>query len=159
MKMNCPKCESDDVYLCSAAYEQGSTRTTTTSRGTASTLGYSQGTGVGTAQTNISTTSSSVSRTAFAEKAAPPKSYLGKMILWAVGSLLAVLVLTPSVWSGLKHWAWISLAGSIVGTFFSFKNRPAYREALARWQKSWICTRCGNKFMPEDKTTATAEKV
>ena len=160
MKVNCPSCESEDVYLCSTAYEQGTTRTTTTSKGTASTLGYSPGTGSGTAQTNVSTSSSSVSRTAFAEQAAPPKSYLAKMIMWAVGSLLAVWVLEQSSWSGLKHWAWISLVGAIVGTFFSFKNRPAYHEALARWQKSWICSRCGKKFVPEKKETKpAAEKV
>jgi hypothetical protein len=149
MKTNCPNCESDDVYLCSTAYEQGTTHTKTKGRGTASTVGYSPGTGMGTAQTNVSTSSSSVSRTAFAQKAAPPKSYLPRMIIWAVLSLLAV-VLTRSAPGFIKDLAWLSLAGAAVATFFSFRHRPAYQEALARWQKSWICGRCGNKFIPEE---------
>jgi hypothetical protein len=27
---------------------------------------------------------------------------------------------------------------------------PKYREARARWEKSWICVACGNIFVPND---------
>lgn len=72
------KCQSPNVQRCDVAYDQGTSKTTTRTTGTAYSRGTATGTGAAvcgvtySGQHNIDETHSSIQRTAFAERAAPP---------------------------------------------------------------------------------------
>lgn len=66
--MHCPNCQSEDLYLCSTAYDQGTTVTLRELDGSGMAIGLSGTTAHGTVQGS----EESEHRTAFARKAAPP---------------------------------------------------------------------------------------
>ncbi len=88
--MQCPKCQSQNVLLCSVAHEQGTV--TTTTKGTASGTGSGYAMGASNAFSsamNTSVNTTSTSRTAFAERCAPPTS----TVWWAILATLAMAVI------------------------------------------------------------------
>ncbi|MGA9657791.1 MAG: hypothetical protein WBQ60_01650 [Asticcacaulis sp.] len=141
--MKCPKCNSEDIYLCSAAHAGG--KTTTQHSGTSS--GY-----VGSNYTTMHHESTSESLTDFAKKAAPPVGQLGS----AIGFLVVMLIANYIGRTEFHHIpAWVSLmllallAYSAWSLFKAVKDVPAEKEAKALWEKSWICKRCSAIFVPE----------
>lgn len=174
--MQCPKCQSPNVQLCSVAYDQGTSTTTTRTTGTA----YSSGTGTGTGaavggamysgQHNIDETHTSVQRTGFAVRAGPPANpivgplkVLGGLIVFLVAIELLNSIF-PGVFRfllgtrglgtgpgfyGLEHLTWWIIAAAVIWLIFSITKLPRHRANKARWKKSWICAACGDKFVPD----------
>lgn len=152
--MPCPKCQSGNVQLCAMAYEQGTSITTTRGTATGRTMGsWTQG-GFGVATHNVQTTSTSKTQTPFAKRAEPPTNWFGVWAMNALGSGVAVVVVY--FLHGLVKlfgvaeivavpWFLVSLAGLAI----TYPRRGKYEEARKRWQASWICTACGNIFVPE----------
>lgn len=173
--MQCPKCQSPNVQLCSVAYDQGTSTTTTKTTGTTYSQGHSMGTGAAvggvnfSGQHNTDLTHTSVQRTGFAERAGPPANpivtplkVLGGLIVFLVGIKLLNWVapgvfrffLGTSGWdgpgfSGLEHLTWWVIAAAAIWLFFSFRKLPSHRTNVERWRKSWICAACGDKFVPD----------
>jgi hypothetical protein len=172
--VQCPTCQSPNVQLCSVAYDQGTSTTTTHTTGAAYSRGQATGTGaaVGGAmysgQHNIDQTHTSVQRTGFAVRAGPPANPIVRP-LKTVGALivfLAVIELIDSIAPGvfrfligspgsaldfrsLEHLTWWIIAAAVLWLIFRITKLPGHRANKARWRKSWICAACGSKFVPD----------
>ena len=146
--MQCPKCQSTTTQLCSMAHEQGTTTTTTHGTATGQSIGSSTQGGFGVAQHNIQTSSTSTTRTAFAQRAAPPNNWIAApltllVMLGGIYGILRMGTLPPQNWLLLlmippAYW------------LYRLIRSPKYREARARWETSWICAACGHIFVPEE---------
>jgi hypothetical protein len=156
MAMQCPKCQSQDVSLCSVVHAQGTVKTTTHTQGMGSSTGHIANLGMTTMQTQSSQTQTSQSKTAFAERAAPPTP----PILYPIGALALLLFLRvglPLVSTihplGL---GWLALVVVAAWLFMEFKKLPQRSLERREWEKSWICGRCGMKFIPKEESSAAA---
>lgn len=153
--MQCPKCQSGNVQLCSMAYEQGTTTTTTSGTATGHSMGSSTQGGFGVAQHNIQTSSTGTTRTPFAKRAAPPTNWfgiwatqavtagIGAVVVYFAHSLLQIIGVLEIVFV-----PWLLIA--LIGVALTYHKRQRYADAQARWRASWICVACGNKFVPND---------
>jgi hypothetical protein len=147
--MQCPRCQSPNVQTCSMAYEQGTSTTTTRGTGTGQSAGYSAQSGYGVAQHNIQTSSTSTTRTPFAQRAAPPNNWIFAplTLLFLLGGIYGILLIPGT----LPPQNWLLLL-MLPAAFWLYRliRSPKYREARARWESSWICAACGNIFVPND---------
>lgn len=139
MKCSNQKCGSDDVFLCSVAYEQGTTKSSRSGSYT------SHDGGAGDFE------SETVTRTPFAEKAAPPDSGIG-VGLGLVFATWAFAWIADSA-KASDGW-WYAIALYFVAAVVFFLRRlfqlPAHYRRMAVWRKSWICKRCGAISRPEE---------
>lgn len=146
--MQCPKCESNDVLLCSVAYEQG--KSVTESKGT------SEG-GDGSGRFTADHESTHTTLTEFAKRAAAPELTTNALWYSLIGAVVAFFIV-PSVWADLTHhgsplWLHLLLLALIVVAIYrlatGYKKRSAEDGARrAAWERSWICKRCGAIFDP-----------
>ncbi len=139
--MHCPKCQSDQTCLCSAAYA---------ARGAAA--------GAATA----------LERADLAHDAAPPcsgaRAALTPLCL-ALGLNVVALIGTWAVQAAgqgvglLAAWRdyepaslrWVLLAALVAALGYlavACRRLPADRAARARWAQLWVCRGCGAKFLP-----------
>lgn len=155
--MICPKCQSDDVYLCQVAHDHGKTTTKTTGRSTGygNSASHGDGAAYGSQHMEFEHTATSTSLTGFAKQAAPPESTFGTAIGCFVVSL-AVLFFA-SGWVRLVFLVLTALCAWWV--FGAFRARPEFKAATERWKKSWICARCGQIFLPDEATAPISESV
>lgn len=143
--MQCPKCQSQNVLVCSVAYAQGTITTTTKGSATSS-----------VDQTNVHVNTTSTSRTAFAQRCAPPTSTLR----WAILATLVMLLINVAILAHLHakqmfagtgtHVMLGILAVCVLWLILAIRNRPNYRESLQRWRKTWACASCGKFFLSEE---------
>ena len=132
--MQCPDCQSNDVYSCRTAYERG------TRRGS-----YS---GYGDAGSHSGTT---FSQTPLARKAGPPQPGLlvAPQLLFLTAVLVYAKKITKVTW--FDQYGELILGGIILvsgGLFVvSVLNLPNYYRQLNIWKQSWICGRCGQIFI------------
>jgi hypothetical protein len=152
--MQCPKCESDDVLLCSVAHDQGKT--------THQIKGTSNG-AVGGQRTTGDHSSTGTSITEFARRAAPPQPAFDRAILNVIAAVAAFIIL-PSALKDLTHshanWAYYPLLACIAFTIYRLtvaaKDKPLDRARREEWERSWICKRCGTIFDPENQVPGVA---
>jgi hypothetical protein len=157
--MQCPACQSQNVLLCSVAHEQGTV--TTTTKGTASGTGSGYTMGASNAFSsamNTSVNTTSTSRTAFAERCAPPTSTVG----WAILATLVAAVIYIGIQAYLHadvrpvpagtgtHVMLGILAACVLWLVLAIRNRPRYRESLERWRRTWVCASCGHFFLAKE---------
>lgn len=144
--MQCPKCQSQNVLLCSVAYAQGTVTTTTKGSATSS---------VDLTTMHVNTTSTT--RTAFARRCAPPPT---STLRWAVLATLVILSVNVAMQIHLHvkglfagtgtHILLGVLAVCVLWLVLAIRNRPNYRESLQRWRRTWACASCGNFFLIEE---------
>ena len=161
--MECPKCQSPNTQLCSVAHEQGTSTTKTSGTATGQSIGSSATGGFGVAQHNLQTSSTSTTKSAFAQRAAPPTNWHHIFVASCVASALFVVIVGYNLRSvlgfishdieGLAGPIWIAilvwLAVSLLGLSLTYPKRQRYAEEKRRWRASWICAACGNIFVPE----------
>ena len=124
--MQCPKCQSTDTLRCSVAHDQGTLA----------------GTGF---------------ETKFASRAAPPDSGIFLTV-----TIVGLAVLIDGFVVGFFHYAvrkpmpgWLAMALIAFAVYAGWRivkvvgGLPAHGAAMARWRDSWICGRCGAKFVPD----------
>ena len=139
----CPHCHSDNIQSFEMVYNNG------VSTGTHSTvgMGFAGGKfGIGTATTN------SVSVTNLSQSVAPPQKH---SYVKAIGlGLLAVCVLQivcqaliGKVFGGLISW--VAFAGMIYWVYKDVYcwNRDVYPKLLDEWYDSYLCLKCGYRFI------------
>jgi len=127
--MQCPNCQSHTTLKCEIAYEQG--KSTSTVRGRDGSTG------------DVTTVS------AFAQRAAPPSSWLketgGAMVL--AGIVWALLddsrATRTSTAFTVAGWVAVVFAVLFVWRLLAL---PKYFRAHAKWQDRWICQSCGHTF-------------
>jgi hypothetical protein len=98
--------------------------------------------------------STNTTTSAFAKRAAPPTHWVNVWKMNAVGSAITVVVVyflhsLAAIIGVFELVAVPWLMISLIGLALVYPKRGEYDQAEARWQKSWICTACGNKFVPE----------
>ena len=161
---NCPKCRSPNTQLCSLAHAQGTATTKTSGTATGQSVGYSAQGGFGVAQHNLQTSSTSTTKSAFAERAAPPTNWYYVFVASSVVCALFIVIVGSNLRSvlgfishdieGLAGPIWIAillwLAVSLLGLSCTYPKRHKYAEEKRRWRASWICAACGNIFVPSN---------
>lgn len=151
MDLRCPKCNSTDLKSVALAYQEGFSQVNTRSRLRAIAVGSSgpdvivgRATNAGTQQTELSKILSP-----------PPKwsyrkllrySVLGFIVgSWGVISLHATMTQSRSVISlPLLAFALLCLGAlGVLSIVLWNHNHSTYREEYARWNRSFVCNRCG----------------
>lgn len=144
--MECPKCGSKDTHLCSVAHRRGVTEreTATSGRGAS---------GHDAARPELDSVTKT--QTQLSKDAAPPHNAFvrarGIMIALIIAYVvIRVLALAAGIGSlGIFGPIMvIVILGTAVWLFISYPQRPEYQESRAKWEQSWICSRCGTKFVP-----------
>lgn len=166
--MQCPKCQSTQVQLCSVAFDQGTITATATTKGQTYSYGTvaDQGRGIvsGQARHDHHNEQTTVSQTAFAAQAAPPVNPIVlplKFLAWLLVFLVAINLVNLAIpdivraalgWSGfhqLERLTWAAIIACAVWLFFGLRKLPTYKVKRSRWKKTWICNACANRFVPE----------
>ena len=151
MDLRCPQCNSTDLKKLSLVYQEGFSQVNTRSRLRAIAVG-SDGpdmivgriTGRGTAQTELSKASS------------PPRKWRSGKLLryWFFGLVVGSWVVVALDWSKTDSKTVISIpflafAVACVGVFVVLAlglwkhNRSTFPKEIARWNRSFVCGRCG----------------
>jgi hypothetical protein len=122
MNQLCPSCGSDDVQSFRMAYESGTANSVS-----------SPISGVGTSHTVVQSLT--------AQRVTPPKKKKVHWVLWLVGflSLLWVISFPISV---------IIPIVVAIGIFLWIRwyNQTKWPVLQQKWERSWICPRCGHTF-------------
>ena len=155
--MNCPHCNTNDIARCCVIYAQG-----TFSGSSRATAVGSYVPGLGFDQTTVYGSISSSS--ALAQVVAPPERPVwrgnGCLIIIAVVVLsfpTLYLIRWIEKWFGLPQGPWEALMfapGLLTAPFFvvmHIANLVSYRREIEQWSATWICLRCGHKWIPEGK--------
>lgn len=150
--MSCPRCNSDDWKLADLVHKSGlshvNTSTTTVGAGAGAGTG---GVGVG-AGAGVSSTSGQ-HQTELSALSAPPKEpkNTAGTVYWIIAFFLIIWVGDKSAFLG-----WLLIAGAFL---LWLKLKPeflksheqevaAHQEALAKWEVTRVCQRCGTFYLP-----------
>ena len=122
---------------------------------TGSTSGAYYGTNGDAGMISGSHNSTSTSLTEFGKKAAPPENPLGPAISFVALAIVSNMIV-HGIWPHLNGIVTLIFLGgiglSLWGLYLAIRDQPRFREDKARWQKSWICARCGEIFLPAERT-------
>ena len=149
--MQCPKCESEDVLLCSIALAQGTS--------VIKSKGSSEGGMDGGGRLTANHESTATVLTEFARRAAAPASTTDSLWYSLIAAVVAWIVV-PSAWGDMTghspQWLYLLLLAGIAIAIYrlvtGYKKRRSEDEGQrAVWERSWICKRCGTIFEPSEE--------
>jgi len=149
MDLYCPNCQSAELKKLSVAYQEGRFRVDTRNR--------LRGVVVGEGGPNVvvgGATSRGIEQTELSKRLSPPAKWsYKKLVLWpAIVSFIALVVYVRSVMSGPAPASSLSVPLNAVlapAAFLSLvalfwrHNHSTYQRQYARWNRSFICERCG----------------
>ncbi|HEX8431190.1 MAG TPA: hypothetical protein VF625_07875 [Longimicrobium sp.] len=139
--LSCPQCGSDNVRRLALIYREGLTQVSLATGGAGAGWGGAGGLAAGT---------SGRQQTMASVGAAPPVPTgmgLG-LALGLLGVLLAVGAGTMGIVVGL-----VLLAVSGVAVYGAWNhNQAEYPRLLQAWEKTFMCQRCGERFVPDGAT-------
>ena len=157
--VRCEKCGSEDTYKISQVYSSSThvvqTQTTTSGFGIASSGSLVAGV--------AGSSTGGTLQTLQAQMNAPPKRPSNAGIgcfLYFIFFLVFMFVLNPIILSFTKQdspahsfWSYLILIGGIVAVVMWASNQTKsqmakYQIESESWNKKWICSRCGNTFIP-----------
>jgi hypothetical protein len=151
MDLRCPQCNSSDLKKVSLAYQEGSSQVKTHSRLRAIAVGgdgpdviLGRIKSAGTAQTELSKVLS------------PPRKWSYRKLIryWLFAFVVCSWIVIALDWSMTSSKTIISIpflvfVGTCLGLFVLFAfafwkhNGPTFRREYARWNRSYICNKCG----------------
>lgn len=123
----CPHCKSDNIQKVSLAYAHGTKATASSTFGV---LGGAIGFG----------STSGIEQSVAAGNLEPPQS--GNPILFLVLLLIAAICF----FAGSIPWMIAFLVGATIVGVKLHKQNKAYPDAIASWQKLYVCQRCATIF-------------
>ena len=125
----CPHCGSDNIQKCEIIYRNG-----TITHSSTTTLGKYESTTEGQASTEL------------AQSVAPPTEQSTSWIAVCVFLFLAYLFFKDSfiAFLVLGGIALLLIKSSVDADTY---NKEVFPKEYARWQHSYICYRCGNRFI------------
>ena len=141
----CPQCRSTEIQRFSVAYQSGISKVSTKTTGIGMSL--SGKIGIGGAKTK------GHSQTELSRITAPPERH--SYGIW-FGCGLIVYLFLAILLEGYKVPGRLANILAIIGgwgpaLFFMVRafrfNRDVYPQRMQRWKNSWICFRCGHKFV------------
>lgn len=139
--LTCPNCGSSDVRRLPLIYEAGVSQITTRTTGVGVTLGGAVG--VGGAR------SKGISQTELAHRVAPPAKRSQRGATWAM--VLGLIIGLPNLADNTGA-AVIMLLVAAGGAWAFFRaaqwNRRVWPQLYDRWDRSYMCERCGHGFTP-----------
>ena len=153
--MRCPKCDSDQCSSLSVVYAAGLSQMRTRTRGRGFAFGEAAGALTFTAR------SRGTCQTRLSKLAGPPRKLryryvilwwiLGLGILyWLFGYLVWLHQLSPvravAAFPEFSH-AYLGLALFLLAVFCWY-NRQVHPQRCRRWERSFMCGRCGKIFEP-----------
>ena len=137
-RFECPSCHSDNVQRFAIAFQNGIADVNTTTAG----IGVAGHFGVGAAKTK------GTQQSALSMSVAPPakKGYLWKVIL-----LLVISSIGGAIFGGTLGET-VNVLLLVGGGYLIYRqvycwNRDINPQLMDEWQHSFICLRCGNKFI------------
>lgn len=140
-ELKCTSCGAEDVQRLSMVYQAGTSVINTTTRGSTTGVGVGRG-GLGFGSASTRQTTTGTQRTQLAERAAPPARrpavllvVLG-IVLSLIGGAIGGPLLGLPVLAGFGFFAWQGFV----------HNSSAYPALRERWERSWLCHRCGDIF-------------
>jgi hypothetical protein len=138
----CTKCGTEEVRRLSLIYEEGLAIINTRSQSSGAAFG-----GGGASFGSASTHTTGTQQTALSKKAAPPTKR--HTILWGIAAgILGMIALSgltsPSF--GLLIWAGLAAFAARMTLQAKAYNAMVFPDAHARWQRSFMCNRCGEVF-------------
>jgi hypothetical protein len=146
----CPSCCSEDVKTLQIIHAQG------TSTGHGISTGWVQGAGAQPGNfAQFNTTTRTV--TEAARKAAPPRKRWNGIVLLVIGAAVAIVagslgstlfagtegIFTSGVFIVVVIGVLLVIGGFILAIFDAGYNRSVFPAAIAKWDRSWQCQRCG----------------
>lgn len=151
MDLRCPKCNSTDLKRISLAYQEGLSRINTRSRLRAIAVGTD-----GPDMILGRATTRGTQQTEFSKTLTPPKKWsYRKLLRYSVfGFVVGAWIIVPVHATMTQSRAVISLPllafaglcfGLVVVLSFAFwkHNCSIYASEYARWNRSFVCNRCG----------------
>jgi hypothetical protein len=156
--MNCPVCDANDTARCVMVYSQG------TFKGSSSATGSSYQSGYGYAQTHAY--GHALGSSALAQVVAPPirpslKDTGCFVIVAAIAFTIATFFLVTKLgWllgaseDSTTTWAvgLMFVPGLLLipyGIFSYIVRRLQFSRLIQEWAATWICLRCGHRWIPE----------
>lgn len=150
----CPHCQSTEIQRFSVAYQSGISQINTKSAGIGMSL--SGKVGIGGAKTK------GQSQTELSRMTAPPKKrtygiWIGcGFVLWfLLAGLVGSIIPNPGALDGtlvdsilktlITIGAWTPALFLMYKTFLY--NRDVHPKLMQQWNNSWVCFRCGHKFV------------
>jgi len=145
MSYSCPKCASSEVRKLSLVYNEGLSTINSQSFSAGSMAGSGGGMGWGTA----STATVGRQQSALSKQAAPPprKAWL----FWGfVAGLFGLMGVSSLAHPGISTLVCLGIAAWSVRQFLSARayNATVHPDLLQRWERSFLCNRCGEMFVP-----------
>ncbi|HUQ82287.1 MAG TPA: hypothetical protein VM076_14140 [Gemmatimonadaceae bacterium] len=139
----CTKCGSAEVRRLSLIYQEGLAIINTSSQ----TSGAAFGSGGGASFGSASTRTTGTQQTALSKQAAPPAKK--HTILWGMAAgilgMIALSGLSDFSFSVVVFAALAALAGRM-SLKAKVYNAATFPELYARWERSFMCNRCGETF-------------
>ena len=144
MNLACPKCTSTEVRKLSLIYNEGLSIINTVSQGT----GVAMGSGGGMAFGSSSSHTTGRQQTALSKQASPPDKK--HWILWTSAALFSGMMgLSGLSHPGVGNLFFLGLA--VLAGRFALQGKAYNAEVhpglMQRWEQSWMCNRCGEKFV------------
>ncbi|BDI07342.1 hypothetical protein [Sphaerotilus microaerophilus] len=142
--MKCPQCGSDTTQRLQVVHEQGTQLINTTSNTVGTGFNASPLASLGLAGARTKTTGTAQS--AMAQRAAPPPRYPVVAGLGVV--LFGLLCLAGDGWAKLGGLA-LMATGLYASHWAHAYNREKWPALYARWESSWLCSKCGCIYVQE----------
>lgn len=161
--MNCPNCNQYDTQKVSVAYQMGTTSIQSSTIGLAGgRIGDRKGLGLGVSS------SSGTQQSLFIQSIKPPEkeNNYGLFVgcTGCFGFIVLSIIIGIIVGNYADKYAFWSVVIIIIGFFYgfmflykiskdtSFKKQQAeakWKEEIEKYEKQWICLRCGSIFIPD----------
>lgn len=172
--MNCPNCQSDNTRRFSVIYAEGTSSATSTSKTSGTVSGYANS-GSMMGAVSGSTTTQTTAHTTLAANCAPPwiespirvfARIFGVSIAITIISTIVVgcadeMIAHHAIWeffgtgpAAARNFFLTMSLPMVVGLLLGIRsarrqadyNRNKYPELLSRWQRSWLCMKCGKAY-------------
>ncbi len=129
-KFCCPKCGSEHIQSCPVIYQSG-------------TVGHSYTSRSGNYEIDTSGTES----TALAQSVAPPPQKETSWVAMIITGFLGYAFLNDGGYIIGGVFALIAIACAMSSSEASEYNEKQWPEEYRRWERSYMCHRCGNIFL------------
>ncbi len=152
--MTCPKCESDDWKSASFVYKSGTSNINLHTSTMGAGVGVGTG-GVGVGGGLASSNSSGTHQSRLSFEVTPPvePQDIAGTGFWIVAIIFAMIVGSKAgnvtgwiIIISAAFWYFSSLASKYAAEFSEKKKE--YDRALARWEATRVCQRCGQLYFP-----------
>lgn len=155
MSYDCPRCQSEQTQKVSIAYQSGISKiNTSTTQGGVLVGNAGLNAGIGEGET------SGVMQTEFSKSIAPPKEqpytfsfFISAIVFGPILVFLTIFKIDNSVTIFLDFL--LAIAAMIWAIKGIHKhNKIQYPPLMERWQRQFICLRCGTIFEPNQQNTS-----